>query len=99
MPSRERLGYRPPDRSETETQAPNTALTDSLQRLEQAVSEIHDSETFRRYLDAQARFHSYSWGNVLLILGQRPDSTREAGYRTWQSMNRFVRRGERGIKI
>src|SRR5919197_4666466 len=74
-------------------------LTESLWRLEQAVSEIHDSETFRRYLDAQARFHTYSWGNVLLILLQRPDATQVAGFRTWQTMGRYIRRGEKGIRI
>src|SRR4051794_33492682 len=77
----------------------STPLTESLNRLEQAVTEIHDSETFRRYLDAQAKFHKYSWGNVLLILGQQPAATHVAGYRTWQSLNRYVRRGEKGIRI
>jgi hypothetical protein len=74
-------------------------LSESLSRLEQAVEEIHDSETFRRYLDAQARFHKYSWGNVLLILGAKPEATHVAGYRTWQRLNRYVRRGEKGIRI
>jgi hypothetical protein len=32
----------------------------SLDRLEWAVAEIHDSEAFRRYLEAQACFHCYS---------------------------------------
>jgi hypothetical protein len=34
-------------------------------RLEAAIAEIHDSKDFRRYLDVQARFHKYSWGNTL----------------------------------
>jgi antirestriction protein ArdC len=34
-----------------------------------------------------------------LILAQRPDATRVAGFRSWQRMNRYVRRGETGIKI
>ena len=75
------------------------AVREALSRLEDAVTEIHDSDTFRLYLDAQARFHHYSWGNVLLILGQRPESSRVASYRTWQSLGRRVRRGETGIRI
>ena len=51
-----------------------------LARLEKAVGQIQDSESFRRYLDVQARFHHYSWGNVALILAQRPDATQVAGY-------------------
>ncbi len=50
-------------------------------------------------LSAAGRFHQYSFGNVLLIHAQNPDATRVAGYRTWQSLGRQVRKGERGIKI
>jgi antirestriction protein ArdC len=74
-------------------------VAEALGRLDEAVSAIHDSEAFRRYLDVQARFHRYSFGNVLLILSQQPEATHVAGYRTWQSLGRQVRRGERGIKI
>jgi len=34
-----------------------------------------------------------------LILAQRPDSTRVAGYRKWQELGRQVRKGEKGIVI
>jgi antirestriction protein ArdC len=74
-------------------------VRESLDRLEQAVAAIQDSDSFRFYLDAQARFHHYSWGNVLLILAQHPNPTRIAGYRTWQSLERHVRRGEKAIRI
>lgn len=47
----------------------------------------------------QARFHRYSFGNVALILSQRPDATRVAGYYTWIKLHRYVRRGETGIRI
>ena len=59
------------------------AIQESLSRLEHAVGAIQDSETFRAYLDAQAKFHEYSFGNTLLILSQKPDATRVAGYQTW----------------
>src|SRR5215207_1437335 len=71
----------------------------SLFQLERAVAAIQDSDTFRAYLSAQARFHNYSFGNVLLILSQRPESTRVAGYRTWQSLDRHVMKGEKAIRI
>src|SRR4051812_14097158 len=72
---------------------------DIFARLEQAVGAIQDSETFRSYLDVQARFHHYSPGNVALILAQRPDATQVAGYNAWLRMHRYVKRGERSIKI
>lgn len=72
---------------------------DALARLEAAIGEIHDSETFRRYLEVQARFHRYSWGNTLLILLQRPDATQVAGFHAWRKLGRFVKKGEKGIAI
>jgi antirestriction protein ArdC len=47
----------------------------------------------------RAWFHTYSFGNVLLILRQNPEATTVAGYRTWQTLGRQVRKGERGIQI
>jgi antirestriction protein ArdC len=70
-----------------------------LTRLEQAVGQIQDSDNFRAYLDLQAKFHKYSWSNTLLILTQRPDATMVAGYNAWLKMHRYVRRGEKGIRI
>jgi antirestriction protein ArdC len=46
-----------------------------------------------------SRFHRYSFGNVILIATQRPDSSRVAGYRTWQKLGRQVKEGEKGILI
>jgi len=57
------------------------------------------SETLTAYLNAMARFHNYSFGNVLLIARQKPDATHVAGMRTWNSLGRFVKKGERGIAI
>src|SRR5215213_4145640 len=74
-------------------------VTASLLQLERSVAAIQDSDTFRAYLSAQARFHQYSFGNVLLILAQRPEATRVAGYRTWQSLDRHVKRGKKAIRI
>src|SRR3982074_592752 len=70
-----------------------------LARAEKAVAAIHDSESFRRYLDMQSRFHHYSFGNTLLILLQRPDATHVAGFHTWRKLGRFVMKGEKGIRI
>ncbi|HUO15591.1 MAG TPA: ArdC family protein [Verrucomicrobiae bacterium] len=61
--------------------------------------EAGKSETLTAYLNAMARFHSYSFGNILQIARQRPTATRVAGIRTWNEMGRFVKKGERGIQI
>ena len=46
-----------------------------------------------------ARFHRYSLHNVCLIVAQRPTATRVAGFHTWRTLGRFVRKGEKGIAI
>jgi antirestriction protein ArdC len=61
--------------------------------------ESGQSEVLTQYLSAMARFHTYSFGNVMLIARQKPDATNVAGVRTWNSLGRFVRRGEKGILI
>src|SRR4051794_16543459 len=78
---------------------PSKRHSDFLSCLEQAVGEIQDSDTFRAFLDVQARFHRYSWGNVALILAQRPEATQVAGYNAWLRMHRYVMKGEKAIKI
>ncbi len=70
-----------------------------LASLERAVLDVQDSNSFKAYLRMTAKFHTYSFGNVLLIAAQRPDATRVAGYRTWHALGRYVRRGEKGIAI
>jgi len=67
--------------------------------LETGVEAIMETDAFRAYLDAQARMHTYSLNNVLLILHQRPDAAHVAGYRAWQGLGRQVRKGEKGIWI
>jgi hypothetical protein len=74
-------------------------LTNLGEQLKQEVVAVQDSEAFKRYLAAQAVFHQYSVRNVFLILFQRPEATRVAGYTTWQKLGRQVRRGESGITI
>ncbi|MDX2119006.1 MAG: ArdC family protein [Planctomycetota bacterium] len=58
-----------------------------------------ESEQLTRYLSMLAKFHRYSFGNVLLILSQMPDASHVAGFNTWKQMGRFVKKGEKGIVI
>ncbi len=71
---------------------------EALDKLRTALNAGH-SDTLAAHLRAMARFHDYSFGNIMLIASQRPDATRVAGYRTWQKLGRQVRKGEKGILI
>ncbi|MCZ4277450.1 ArdC-like ssDNA-binding domain-containing protein [Rhodococcoides yunnanense] len=75
-------------------------LAETLQAsITEKVTELTGSDAWRAYLDAAMSFHSYSFKNVLLILTQRPDATRVAGFRSWQQRGRQVRKGEKAIRI
>jgi antirestriction protein ArdC len=73
----------------------------TTQAIEQLVAALNagQSETLTQYLRAMAKFRAYSFLNVLLILRARPDASRMAGYKTWQSFGRQVKQGEKGILI
>jgi len=69
------------------------------QRLVGAVEAMVSGQDWQRLLAVARRFRTYSPNNVWLILAQRPDATRVAGFSTWRTLGRHVRRGERGIAI
>src|SRR3954467_7312564 len=69
------------------------------ERIAEAVAELASPEGWARWMEARSRFHNYSLTNTLLIASQCPHASRVAGYRTWQSMGRQVRKGERAIRI
>jgi len=92
----------PPDNgsnTKDKAKALRASIDDHVEALARAVDDVRASDTFRAYLDVQARFHKYSWHNSLLILMQRPDASRVAGFQTWKKLGRFVRKGEHGIMI
>jgi hypothetical protein len=75
-----------------------TKTKDALDFLVQSLESGH-SDVLRQYLGTMARFHRYSFGNVMLIATQKPDATKVAGIRVWNSLGRLVKRGEKGILI
>jgi len=76
----------------------NTRTKEAVDFLVAALESGH-SEVLTAYLGAMAKFHTYSFGNIMLIARQKPDATNVAGLRTWNSLGRFVKRGEKGIFI
>jgi N-terminal domain of anti-restriction factor ArdC len=72
--------------------------TDALDTLAALLDEGH-SDQLTALLKTMARFHKYSFHNICLISSQCPTATRVAGFQTWRTMGRFVRKGEKGIAI
>lgn len=77
----------------------NTDKTNILERLAEGITQLTSSERWQEWLTMQSRFHSYSFNNTLLILGQKPEASRVAGFNAWRKLDRFVRKGEKGIWI
>ena len=75
-----------------------TLTTDALDRLATLLDEGH-SDRLTALLKTMGRFHRYSFHNLCLITAQCPTATRVAGFHTWRTMGRFVRKGEKGIAI
>ncbi len=70
-----------------------------MKQLKEGVEGIQNSENFRQFLTTMAKFHNYSIGNQILIMLQKRDATRVAGFNTWKDLGRFVKKGEKGIAI
>jgi antirestriction protein ArdC len=81
------------------TQDADPRVQVALDKLDAGFDQIANSDQFRSYLQAMSRFHHYSPNNVMLILLQRPDAERVAGFNTWKDLGRHIRKGEKGITI
>lgn len=92
----ERKSYFDPKKAAEDRKQEMKDITD---RLEKGVSEIFQSEKYQQFLDTMARFPQYSLNNNLLIMMQKPDATLCQSYTGWKQMGRFVKKGEKGIRI
>jgi antirestriction protein ArdC len=67
----------------------------------QLIAALQEGKTdvLKSYLKAMSIFHSYSFSNTMMIICQRPDATRVAGFQAWKALGRNVRKGEHGIMV
>jgi DNA primase catalytic core len=73
------------------------------EQLQASLTALVTSEDWKKALEVAARFHGYSFANTQLIWAQAQamgfTPSRVTGYRTWRSLGRQVRRGEKGLGI
>ncbi len=74
-------------------------LKEITDKLEQGVAEVFQSDNYKQFLDTMAKFPRYSVNNNILIMMQKPDAQICQSFTGWKDMNRFVKKGEKGIKI
>ncbi len=69
-------------------------------QLEEGIKDFFESDRYKEYLDVMSKFHNYSSNNIGLILLQKPDASRVAGFNAWKNnFKRSVSKGEKGIAI
>ena len=57
-------------------------------------------ENWTDYLTTASRLYKYNFADQLMIYAQRPDATACASFDIWSNrMNRYVRRGSKGIAL
>lgn len=74
-------------------------IKSALESIENGLAAINTDKDWIRYLTFCSSFYNYSYNNIFLIMMQRPDASFVAGYTTWRKMNRYVKKGEKGIGI
>lgn len=74
-------------------------IKEITERLEKGIEDLFESENYKNYLATMSKFTSYSLNNTLLIAMQKADATTVAGYTTWKSLGRQVKKGEKAIQI
>ena len=70
-----------------------------IKELEGRIRSFKTTSEFLDFITAMSRFHNYSFHNQALILCQRPQATKVAGFVTWKNLGRHVKKGEKGIVI
>lgn len=75
------------------------SVQDAMDQIEKAIENISSNESWLNYLAFQARFPYYSFNNTMLIYYQLPTARYVCGFNRWKEMNRYVRKGEKGIRI
>ena len=74
-------------------------IKELTEKLETGIKEVFTSDRYREYLSTMNKFHNYSFNNSMLIHLQKPQASYGAGYKTWETLDRHVKKGEKGITI
>lgn len=60
---------------------------------------MHGEAEWKMICQLIGHFYRYEFENILMFFVQRPDASIVTDYDTWKKINRFVRRGSKGIAI
>lgn len=71
----------------------------ALDRIESCLAAINTNEDWLKYLSFQSLFYNYSYRNTILIYSQNPEASYVKGYKAWNQLGRYVKKGAKGLAI
>lgn len=71
----------------------------ALDRIDNAVENINTDADWLAFLSFSSKFYNYSARNTLLIYAQNPQASYVKGYKAWNQLGRYVKKGAKGIVI
>ena len=74
-------------------------IKQALDRIEDCLATINTDEDWLKFLSFQSLFYNYSFGNAMLIYSQNPKASYVKGYKAWNQLGRYVKRGSKGLAI
>ena len=81
------------------TEKKKSEMDEMIQRIDEGVKAVFESERYKEYLKFASKFTDYSARNTMLINMQRPDATLVAAFGKWKELGRHINKGETGIAI
>ena len=71
----------------------------ALSRIENCLATINTDKDWLAYLSFQSLFYNYSAQNAILIYSQNPEASYVKGYKSWNQLGRYVKKGAKGLAI
>ena len=68
-------------------------------KVDKALTQFIKNGGYKKVLLQCSNLSNYSFNNQLLIMMQNQNATRVAGFKTWKKQNRYVKAGERAMRI
>lgn len=77
----------------------DTEISGLMDELKAGLKDILTTGKYQEYLNFQSSLYNYSFNNCILIMLQRTNISYVGSYTFWKQNNRYVNKGENGIKI
>lgn len=70
-----------------------------IEGLKNGIIDLTNGEKYQKFLEFKSSLYQYSLYNCILIYLQKPEARYVGSYTFWKKQNRYVKKGEKGIKI